>query len=225
LANSTEKAGPSDSDRQPGRSVFSRIPISEIPISEIPFSVWIATAGGAGFAPLAPGTFGSVVGVLLFFPLARLGLPLYSLTLIALCFLGIWASESAERFFQRSDDGRIVIDEVAGQLVTLLPLVVLQQLPLGVLELSGSAAVGSQSGFSEIGVLSVLVVTGFVVFRVFDIWKPGAIRWAEQNFKGGMGVMADDLVAGAVGAVVLTLPAYAVLVQRLSELVRAGGSG
>ncbi|MFP6622883.1 MAG: phosphatidylglycerophosphatase A, partial [Myxococcota bacterium] len=49
------------------------------------------------------------------------------------------------------------------------------------------------------------VVTGFVVFRVLDIWKPGPVRWAEQRFEGGLGVMADDLLAGVIGGLLLTV--------------------
>jgi phosphatidylglycerophosphatase A len=105
---------------------------------------------------------------------------MFGLTLVALFFLGIWASDTAERVFERKDDRRIVIDEVEGQLVTLAPL-----LALG----------ASRSLFA--------LVTGFVLFRCFDIWKPGPVRWAERRFAGGVGVMMDDLVAGVLSAVVL----------------------
>jgi phosphatidylglycerophosphatase A len=107
-----------------------------------------------------------------------------------LTLVGVWASSWAERDFcregGRKDDGRIVIDEVVGQLIALAPLPLL---------------LGPESGF--LAVISA-VVTGFVLFRLFDVWKPGAIRWAEKRFDGGMGVMADDLVAGVYAAGVLT---------------------
>ena len=93
--------------------------------------LWIATAGGAGLAPVAPGTAGSLVGVALFFLLSQLGLPLYLLTVLALAAVGVWASDLAESYFERPDDGRIVIDEVAGQLIGLMPLVALRGIPLG----------------------------------------------------------------------------------------------
>jgi phosphatidylglycerophosphatase A len=99
---------------------------------------------------------------------------------VALFFLGIWSADAAERVFGRKDDRRIVIDEVGGQLVTLVPLLVL----------------GSSRSLSAL-------VTGFVLFRCFDIWKPGPVRWAERRFAGGVGVMMDDLVAGILAAVVL----------------------
>ncbi len=148
------------------------------------FVLAIATAGGAGYIPGAPGTFGSMVGVLVFAALAGFGLPLFALTTASLTVLGIWASDHAERIFGKKDDGRIVIDEVAGQLIVLAPLLVL--VPPG-------------------EILNPLwLVTGFVLFRVFDIWKPGPARWAERNFRGGAGVVLDDVVAGCFGALVLS---------------------
>jgi phosphatidylglycerophosphatase A len=134
----------------------------------------VATAAGAGFSPVAPGTAGAAVGVLLHLPLAALGPWLYALGAVALLSLGIRAAEAAERFYARKDDGRIVIDEVVGQLVALAPL----------------ALPGVRSSW-------LAVVTGFVAFRVFDVWKPGAARRAER-LGGGAGVMLDDVVAGLI---------------------------
>ncbi len=140
---------------------------------------------------MAPGTFGSLFGVLVFGLVAPLGLAPYIACVLVVSLIGVWASDRAEEIFRRPDDGRIVIDEVAGQLLTLAPLV-----PLCA---PGS---GTQT-FGGVDLFFSLLVTGFVVFRVFDIWKPGMIRWAEENVAGGVGVMADDLLAGAVGALVL----------------------
>ena len=149
----------------------------------------MATVAGTGYAPVAPGTAGSAVGVLLYLPLSGLGAPLFSVTLLGLLFLGIWAAERAESHFGRKDDGRIVIDEVVGQLVTLAPLVWL-------------AAPGRMR-------TPLLLVTGFVVFRVLDIWKPGPVGWAERHFRGGAGVVMDDVVAGALGALLMVAVAFA----------------
>jgi phosphatidylglycerophosphatase A len=140
----------------------------------------LACAGGAGLLPLAPGTWGSALALAIFVLFSPVGPWLYGLTLVALFFLGIWASDTAERVYQSRDDRRIVIDEVEGQLVTLAPLLVL-------------GATGSASA----------LVTGFVLFRCFDVWKPGPVRWAERRFSGGVGVMMDDLVAGLLAAAVL----------------------
>jgi len=137
----------------------------------------IATAAGAGLVPIAPGTVGSLVGVGLFLLVAPLALPLLAVTLVALICVAIWAAGCAETWYQQKDDGRIVIDEVAGQIVALAPLL--------------------WAGVSILG-----VVTAFVAFRCFDIWKPGPVRVAEYRFRGGAGVVLDDVVAGVLAAVV-----------------------
>lgn len=138
------------------------------------FSIAVATGGGVGFLPLAPGTWGSIVGVLLFLGFSWLGVLVYLPLILLLSLLGVWASDQAEFFFQKHDDGRIVIDEVVGQLLTLTPLIPLR--PPGDLGLQNSG------GF---GVFYALVVTGFVAFRVLDMWKPGVVRWADKNVSGG----------------------------------------
>jgi phosphatidylglycerophosphatase A len=147
----------------------------------------IATTGGAGYMPVAPGTAGAAVGVVLYPLLTGLGPWLYALTLLALLSVGVWAADEAERVFGRKDDGRIVIDEVVGQLLALAPLLWL----------------GVGTGWPWL-------VTGFVAFRCFDIWKPGPARWAERRFDGGAGVMMDDVVAGALAALVVGGAAIAV---------------
>ncbi len=157
-------------------------------------SIGIATVGGVGFLPFAPGTFGALVGVGFFVLLFAEGFLLYLCAVLALSALGVWASGQAECFFGREDDGRIVIDEVVGQLITFAPLV-------GVL---GVEKLPSESFFA-------LVVTGFVAFRVFDIAKPGWIGKVEKNTHGGAGVMADDIAAGLMGALVVGAAAFALL--------------
>jgi phosphatidylglycerophosphatase A len=143
----------------------------------------LATAGGAGYAPIAPGTFGSAVGVVVFVPLSALHPLLFALTTAALLALGTWAADCAERFFGEKDDGRIVIDEVVGQLIALSPL-------LCFADLAGTA-------------LLALLGAGFLLFRLFDIWKPGPVAWAERRFAGGAGVMLDDVAAGALAALAI----------------------
>jgi len=112
---------------------------------------------------------------------------LYAALVAGLLIVGIWAADRAGAAFGHEDDGRIVIDEVVGQLLALWPLLILCDL-------------GSMNFELLVG-----VVTGFVLFRLFDIWKPGAVRWAERRFRGGVGVMADDVVAGIQGALVLVV--------------------
>lgn len=182
------------------------------------FSGWlgvaIATCGGVGTIPLAPGTFGSIVGVILFIPLAREGPVPYVLVLLALCGAGVWASDRAEEVFASKDDGRIVIDEVVGQLITLIPL----------LAFCGARGFSCEPTQLEGPAFFSLVVTGFVAFRVFDIAKPGAVRWAENSISGGAGVMADDCVAGVFGAVVLAVPTFTMLSCGVYGMYGVGGS-
>jgi len=158
--------------------------------------------------------------VLLFLLLPFLAGPALELTVDGLLWLhvglivvvsiaGIWASGRCEELFGKKDDGRIVIDEVAGQLITLTP----------VLALGAAALAARGTGISELSSGApawwLLVVTAFVVFRVLDIWKPGPVRWAERNFAGGLGVMADDLLAGVFGAILMTVPCYVLLIVSL----------
>jgi phosphatidylglycerophosphatase A len=144
-------------------------------------AIALATGLGAGFAPFAPGTFGAALAIPIFVLLSH---SFAGLTLAwgALMAAGTWAAGEAERAFGRSDDGRIVIDEVVGQLLALAPLLALPA--------------ASRTKVSA-------VVTAFVAFRLLDIAKPGPVRWAERRFEGGWGVMLDDVVAGALAAIVV----------------------
>jgi phosphatidylglycerophosphatase A len=144
-------------------------------------AIVLATGLGAGFAPLAPGTFGAALAIPIFVLLSQSFWGL-SLAWGALLAAGTWAAGEAERAFGSEDDGRIVIDEVVGQLLALAPLFTLP---------------------APVRTNSLAVVTGFVAFRAFDIAKPGPVRWAERRFRGGLGVMADDVVAGALAAVIV----------------------
>jgi len=136
------------------------------------FILAVATGAGSGYSPFASGTAGSAVGLALWWGLAAAGVAsspaLYALACAGVTAVGIWAAGRAERIFASHDDGRITIDEVAGMLVSLA------WLPAHP-EVAG---------------------VGFVLFRLFDIWKPFPARRAER-LPGGLGVMADDLVAGA----------------------------
>ncbi|HEX5067738.1 MAG TPA: phosphatidylglycerophosphatase A [Myxococcota bacterium] len=150
-------------------------------------AVAIATAGGAGYAPVAPGTAGALVGVALYALLAPLGAVVVVVVACVLLAVGIAASNVAEHVYGHADDGRIVIDEVVGQLLALAPLPALAAEPRN----------------------PWLLLAGFLAFRLFDIWKPGPVRWAERNLKGGAGVMFDDVLAGLLaGACVAGLAAF-----------------
>ena len=134
----------------------------------------IATAGGAGYAPIAPGTAGSAVGLLVLVGIRMLPATFELPILIGLTFLGVWAATIGEREAGHEDPGLVVIDEVAGMLVTML------WVPLTVY----TAGIG------------------FFAFRILDIVKPFPAGAAER-LPSGLGIMADDLVAGAYAGLVL----------------------
>lgn len=139
-------------------------------------AVLLATAAGAGFSPIAPGTAGSVVGVLIYWFTRHWPLSWQAALIVAITAVGVWASTLAATHFNKKDPGQVVIDEVAGQLVTLF-------------------AIGA-------GVRGALV--GFLLFRALDIVKPPPARQFEQ-LPGGWGIMADDVMAGIYGNVILIL--------------------
>ena len=126
----------------------------------------VATAGGAGYSPIAPGTAGSAVGALILWlvPFSRAGVVVF---FIGVTVVGLWAAHRAERLLGVKDPRAIVIDEVAGMTLSVLLL------PL------------------TPGVLAA----AFVLFRLFDVIKPPPAR-ASQRLGGGVGVMVDDVIAG-----------------------------
>lgn len=133
----------------------------------------IATAGGAGLAPVAPGTAGSLFAAFLLWliPFSTFSL---GVTLVGVIFAGIWAGGRIERLSGRKDPGLIVIDEVAGMMLSVLTLP------------------------RTLGVLLV----AFFCFRVLDIVKPFPAGQA-QSLRGGLGVMVDDLIAGGYALLLL----------------------
>jgi phosphatidylglycerophosphatase A len=125
------------------------------------------TAGGAGFAPVAPGTAGALVGVILLLIFSPR--PWILLSVTTLVFLvGVPVASRCEEIFGQPDASEIVIDEVVGVWVSLLFL------PL----------------------TWPTIAAGFVLFRVFDIWKPWPVRQVEHLLPSGLGVMVDDVLAG-----------------------------
>ena len=159
----------------------------------------IATCG-VGYIPIAPGTWGSVVGVglylLLEFTITRLArfwlsgvawrdlitmpvetprLAIKLMVILVVTLVGFWAASRAEKLFQKKDPGAVVIDEVVGQMIALLsvPFLFPGWLP---------------------------IISAFFLFRLFDIWKPYPIRRLEA-LESGLGIMMDDVVAGIYAAI------------------------
>jgi phosphatidylglycerophosphatase A len=142
---------------------------------------WIvATAGGIGLAPIASGTFGSLPGVAIAWVLWSLaGWPALLAGTLVVSFAGLWAAEGVAREQGRSDPREVVIDEIAGQMLTLLFLPLTWQ----------------------------TLALGFLAFRAADIFKPFPARRLEA-LPGGLGIMVDDLVAGAYANLALQALAW-----------------
>jgi phosphatidylglycerophosphatase A len=139
-------------------------------------AVFVCTFGGVGYSPIAPGTAGSAAGLVVYAALRLGGVsPLAeAILIVAVVAAGIWSGTIAERHFGTTDPGPGVIDEVAGMLVTLYLL------PAG----------------------WILAIAGFFLFRVLDVLKPFPAQRLER-LHGGLGMMADDLMVGIYGNVVL----------------------
>jgi phosphatidylglycerophosphatase A len=136
----------------------------------------VATGFGAGLAPVAPGTAGTLVGVLICLIFSPLHWLPRLLIVIFLLVLAIYIAERAEQVYRKKDDQRIVIDEIAGFQVTMLP----------------------------VAITGLHLLVGFVLFRIFDILKPFPLR-DLQKMSGGLGIMLDDVAAGIYAGVLMLL--------------------
>lgn len=136
--------------------------------------LFIAQGAYAGKAPVAPGTAGTLVGVLLYLGLKNIGAFPYAAVTILVCCIGAWAAGRAETILGTKDSPSIVIDEIAGYLIAMFMV---------------------QAGWGYI-------IAGFIFFRVFDIVKPWPLK-RLQDLHGGPGVMLDDIGAGIYTNLVL----------------------
>ena len=143
-------------------------------------ALFLATGFYAGNIPFAPGTFGSLIGLPLCFLLA--GINLTAAIFVTVLFIGfaIWIAGTAAKALARKDPGNIVIDEIAGMVVTLTGL------PFNL----------------------ATAVIGFILFRIFDILKPFPIRVLDRRLSGGLGIVADDVVAGIFANILTRLLLY-----------------
>ena len=146
-------------------------------------STWVATCGPVGYTPIAPGSAGALVGLVLFLGVDSLPLTgnrllaAQTIAILAVGIVGLWSSRGAIRNFNHMDPSPVVIDEVFGQLVTFW-------------------------GISNPGWQGLLI--GFILFRVMDIFKPFPARRAEK-LSGGWGIMLDDGVAGLYSLAMLVI--------------------
>jgi phosphatidylglycerophosphatase A len=150
----------------------------DLAINRKVFGDWrhcLAFGFGSGLARYAPGTFGTLVAIPLYLVIVHLPAWLYAVTVIAAFALGVWICDSVSRDLGVHDHGGIVFDEFVGYWITMFLMPLTWQ----------------------------WVLAGFALFRLFDIWKPGPIRWCDRQVPGGFGIMLDDVLAGAFACLAL----------------------
>lgn len=141
---------------------------------------FLAYGFGVGLVPKAPGTMGTLVALPLYWLLQDISLPVYLLITTVAFIAGIWICQQAMDWLQQDGPSAVVWDEIVGYLVTMI-----------------AAPAGWQ-----------WMAIGFVLFRLFDIWKPWPISLADRKLHGGFGTMVDDLIAGIFAALLLQLCHY-----------------
>jgi len=139
--------------------------------------MFIATGCFIGKIPFAPGTFGSLAGILLCFILSKASEQAAILYIIIFIVFSILIANDAEKILKKKDPGSIVIDEIAGMAVTL------SGLPFNIF----------------------YIASGFIIFRILDIAKPFPIRYIEKRISGGAGIVLDDIAAGIIANVILRM--------------------
>ena len=141
--------------------------------------VWLATWFGAGLIGKAPGTWGSLAAIpFAWLICAYLPIEAFIVAIIVVTLLGYWAAEKFVKNIGDHDNQMIVIDEVAGQWIALLPVIII------------------------VGLNPFWITLSFALFRLFDIIKPWPVSWADKKLKGALGVMADDIIAGIMAAII-----------------------
>lgn len=130
---------------------------------------------GAGLAPFAPGTFGTLLALPIYYLMQDLSLFSYLAITIAAFIGGIWICQQTADWLAADDPAAVVWDEIVGYMITMI-----------------AAPPGWQ-----------WMLAGLVLFRLFDIWKPWPISWADNKLHGGLGMMADDVIAGVFAIIII----------------------
>jgi phosphatidylglycerophosphatase A len=162
-------------------------PVGSKPMNKFPPSVFrnpvhfLAFGLGSGTAPVAPGTFGTLAAIPFYLLLDQLSLPLYLLAVMLAFGVGVYLCERTSKDLGVHDHGGIVWDEFVGLWITMLV---------------------APPGWGWL-------LVGFLLFRLFDIWKPFPIGWLDKHVHGGLGIMLDDAVAGSFAWLLLQIAAVA----------------
>lgn len=141
---------------------------------------FLAFGFGSGLMPVAPGTWGTLAAIPLYLLLAGRPLWIYLLFTLAAFVLGVWLSDKVSKDLGVDDYSGIVCDEIVGYLLTMT------MAPFGL----------------------IWMLLGFLLFRLFDIWKPQPIRLIDEKVKGGLGVMLDDVLAAIPAWIILQILVY-----------------
>ena len=161
--------------------------MNKFPNLKNPFHL-LATLGGIGMVPIAPGTFGSVVAWLIFVYLSHFVSLINMIILtISFCILSIWICNQASKNLENKDHKSIVIDELVGMWIALLPVLFIAN---------------SQSE------RTVYALAALIFFRLFDILKPFPISYFDKNYKNGFGIVIDDVISGLIAII----PSYIILI-------------
>ena len=160
---------------------------------------WLGIGLGSGLPRRAPGTWGTVGGLIIAIPLMSLGfIPFLILTILS-CIVGVWICGRTSELMQGHDDPHIVWDEWSGIWITLLPF-----------SYMGVATTNFWQDVSqELSIFAIVIA--FILFRFFDIIKPPPIGWADKKVAGGLGIMLDDIIAGIMAAIIWVVVMFGVL--------------
>ena len=161
--------------------------MNKFPNLKNPFHL-LATLGGIGMVPIAPGTFGSIAAWLIFVYLSHFISMINMIILTILLFiLSIWICNQASKNLENKDHKSIVIDEFVGIWIALLPVLFV-----------------ANSQFER----TVYALAALIFFRLFDILKPFPISYFDKNYKNGFGIVIDDVISGLIAII----PSYIILI-------------
>lgn len=152
---------------------------------------WLGIGLGSGLPKKAPGTWGTVGGLIVALPMLGLGFWGFLAVTVVGCLVGSYICGKTSDLMNVHDDPHIVFDEWVGMWISLLPLFLLGS------NLNRSALFTSVGGF--------IIIFAFALFRFFDIIKPFPIKWVDKNVNGGFGILIDDVLAGLMSALTLMI--------------------